>query len=100
MVIDYEINLPDYIAKCINKDKPELHCNGQCILMQKIKEKEKRENKKNMLVYEYNSLYRHMEPTVLLPYQPNFETNTKEFCEYMNAYSFRFKNTLFRPPIV
>lgn len=29
----------EYFAKvlCINQDKPELQCNGQCILMQKLK---------------------------------------------------------------
>src|SRR5699024_7192955 len=37
--VDFKIH-QDYIAEvlCINRDKPELHCNGKCILMQKIKE--------------------------------------------------------------
>lgn len=36
--IDFKLN-QDYIAKvlCINRDKPELQCNGHCILMEKIK---------------------------------------------------------------
>lgn len=37
--IDFKLN-QDYIARvlCINRDKPELHCEGNCILMQKIKD--------------------------------------------------------------
>lgn len=37
-LIEYYFN-QDFFANvlCINKDKPELACNGQCILMQKLK---------------------------------------------------------------
>jgi hypothetical protein len=37
-LIEYYAN-KDFFATvlCINKDKPELKCNGQCILMQKLK---------------------------------------------------------------
>ena len=37
-LIEYYAN-QDFFANvlCINKDKPELACNGQCILMQKLK---------------------------------------------------------------
>src|SRR5690606_23127285 len=36
--IDFKLN-QDYISKvlCINRDKPQLDCDGQCILMQKMK---------------------------------------------------------------
>ncbi|WP_367754905.1 hypothetical protein [Flavobacterium sp. WC2430] len=36
-VIDYIVNY-DYISTvlCVNKDKPELHCNGKCQLMKEL----------------------------------------------------------------
>lgn len=36
--IDFKLN-EDYIAKvlCINREKPQVDCNGQCVLMQKMK---------------------------------------------------------------
>ncbi len=36
--VDFKMQ-QDYIAKvlCINKDQPEMHCNGQCVLMKKLK---------------------------------------------------------------
>ncbi|ELR71084.1 hypothetical protein C900_03048 [Fulvivirga imtechensis AK7] len=42
--IDFKIN-QDYIARvlCINRDKPELNCNGHCILMQKLKKTQETE---------------------------------------------------------
>lgn len=35
-LIDYYIKLDEYKAKCVNKARPSLHCNGKCILMQKL----------------------------------------------------------------
>ncbi len=34
----YEVNRTSIVANlCINRDKPELHCNGKCILAQKLR---------------------------------------------------------------
>lgn len=42
----FELNRK-YIAAefCINKDKPELHCNGKCFLMKKLKQAQDKEQK-------------------------------------------------------
>lgn len=50
--VEYAINA-DYIAEflCINKDKPELECHGQCHLtkeLKKVQDEEKQASKKNM----------------------------------------------------
>ncbi|MDZ7880768.1 MAG: hypothetical protein U5L45_24040 [Saprospiraceae bacterium] len=46
IVFSFKIN-QDYIAKvlCINRDKPEKHCDGQCVLMQRVKAEEEQEKK-------------------------------------------------------
>ena len=36
-LIEYYTKLDAYLEQCINKNRPALQCNGQCILMQKIK---------------------------------------------------------------
>jgi hypothetical protein len=43
-----------YIAKefCVNKNRPELHCNGQCYLKKKLKQAEEKEQKQNLKVQE------------------------------------------------
>lgn len=42
-----------YIAStlCVNRDKPEMHCNGKCVLMQRLKlvEEESRQNEERPL---------------------------------------------------
>lgn len=44
VVMAFNINR-DYIAKnlCENRYRPKMHCNGNCVLMKKLKEKEKEE---------------------------------------------------------
>ena len=99
MAVEYQIHLPEYLAKCTNKDRPQLHCNGQCVLMKKIKEKEKEEAKKNLVVYEYSSLYVHNGHTVLTMHQPKEEINQGHFSRYLIDYRFNYNTTVFRPPI-
>jgi len=36
-LVEYYLKMEIYLEKCANKKRPELHCNGQCILMQKMK---------------------------------------------------------------
>jgi hypothetical protein len=42
----FEIN-KQYIATelCVNRDKPEMHCNGKCYLMKKLKQAQEKEQK-------------------------------------------------------
>lgn len=44
VVAGFEMN-KSYIAStlCINKDKPQLHCNGKCYLMKKLKQAQDKE---------------------------------------------------------
>src|SRR5690606_6824622 len=99
MAVEYQIHLPEYLAKCINKDRPQLHCNGQCVLMKKIEEKEKEETKKNIVVYEYSSLYVHKENTIYTLYQPNEEAHQSHFSPYLIDYTFNYNTPIFHPPI-
>jgi hypothetical protein len=43
VIADYFANYSNYQKNCINKYRPQLHCNGKCILMQKLKQQEKNE---------------------------------------------------------
>ena len=99
MTLEYEIHLPDYIAKCINSDRPELHCNGQCILMQKIREEEKKETQKNLIVYAYSALYLHKDVVVFTPFQIEDAVSVDHFSPYLATYRFNHDSSVFRPPI-
>ena len=99
MTVEYQIHLPEYIAKCINKDRPQLHCNGQCVLMKKIEEKEEKDAQKSLVVYVYNALYVHSGYIALTLHQPHEETSQSHFSPYLIDYRFNYNTTVFRPPI-
>ncbi|MGM1431130.1 hypothetical protein ACS126_17885 [Sphingobacterium lactis] len=99
MTFDYQIHLPDYIAQCINTARPELHCNGQCVLMKKIREQEKEESQKNFLVYAYSAYYMHTEYVLLKLQAPISDSIHNPFSAYVNAYTFTYDAAVFRPPI-
>lgn len=44
-VADYYVNTAKYAKNCVNKARPQLHCNGQCQLMKKLKALEEKEKK-------------------------------------------------------
>jgi hypothetical protein len=41
--LDYYFNQADYAKNCVNKKRPKMHCNGQCQVMKKIQEEEKKD---------------------------------------------------------
>lgn len=45
IVTDYYADRAAYLANCENKSRPQLNCNGQCILMKKLQKQESREQK-------------------------------------------------------
>ena len=47
-MVDYQLN-KDYISRylCENRNRPMLHCNGQCVLMKKLKQQEKQDQRTN-----------------------------------------------------
>src|SRR5690554_6194696 len=99
MTMEYQIHLPEYLSKCVNKDKPQLQCNGQCVFMKKIQEKEQKEAKRNLVAYEYSALYVHNEYAVFTMYQPKEECYELSSLPYLINYRFEYNTTIFRPPV-
>ena len=99
-LVEYAINY-DYIAKvlCINKDKPEMQCNGKCQLMKKL-EKQQEEDYKSIriLIEEYPIGF-----VDVLDISSDLNTelqHKKGNFSHKNDYSFLFLNAVFHPPAV
>lgn len=101
ILIDFKVN-QDFIAKvlCINKDKPELQCNGKCHLASQIKDQEEKENQgtssetniKTEVIY--FSMY-----SAELPSQEEQPVLSKEESPFYNCLrSSDFLDRLLRPP--
>lgn len=42
--IGYLVQQKEYMKQCVNRYRPQLHCDGKCLLMKKIEAQEKKEN--------------------------------------------------------
>jgi hypothetical protein len=43
VVADYWLKTGYYAARCVNKSRPELHCNGKCQMMKNLRAEEKKD---------------------------------------------------------
>jgi hypothetical protein len=105
-VVSFELNR-SYIAEslCVNRNRPELNCNGQCVLMKNLKAKIRHADEqekqtlqqlldetltlfypKNILITLDNQDFKHLKNNVLIPKQKN-----EIACFFVSA--------LLRPPI-
>lgn len=103
-VLEYVVNY-EYIANelCVNKDKPELKCNGKCHLkkeLAKVSEEEKpqSQDKKNQtseieVLYLYYVADYNFSPTFC------FSQNNINFY-YLNLYKGVCTNSTFHPPVL
>ena len=91
----------DYIAEflCVNRDRPELKCEGKCYLMQQLAQqhKEKRQNLPPIAMEEYPIGF-----VELLTIACPGPTNSPEpfFTRYRNDYRYLFSYSDFHPPAI
>ncbi|MDO6738606.1 hypothetical protein [Wenyingzhuangia sp. 2_MG-2023] len=100
-VFEY-ITCYNYIVNelCVNKDKPELECNGKCYLMKELSkasesEKNKGETSKKRM-YEFHLLFLHkMDDSLSKCY---LNTSNSNIFEYSNLYTYLITFFHFHPP--
>jgi hypothetical protein len=95
---NYLVN-QDYIAEflCINKDKPELECNGKCYLAEQLK-KASEEKEKNLPAIVLEDYPIGIVLFVSFKTTETIETPENRNFHYTNEYSFTYQNSVFHPP--
>jgi hypothetical protein len=97
---DYFLN-KSYIAQvlCINKEKPQKHCNGKCYLARQLKEQQKQDQqaavaKKAKMEVQWCSL----SASIHLNTLPEEKVNVYPLANLFQL--FTFPHSVFRPPTV
>jgi hypothetical protein len=96
----FELNR-DYISQvlCVNRAKPQLHCNGKCYLTKKLKESEKQQQTptgglQGKFEYFFQPIYSLVVPPSSLKAVRTLQT------PYQNTYSLITASGIFHPPSV
>lgn len=98
IVADYLLNT-ELITKvfCVNKDKPQLHCNGQCHLAKQLKKDEEQKSanfeKNNEII-----LFLQSNTHKIVNVELDLHLSIKDIFNYSEPSAFEYDNTVFRPP--
>lgn len=99
IVADYYINTTSFAVNCENKNKPQLHCNGQC---QMVKQLEKEDN--NSKPFSNTSKEKNeLQVFCLVDSQTNILPSVAVSAFQNNSFQFAMQQcirTLFHPPSV
>lgn len=100
-VVEYVV-LYDYIKNelCVNKDKPDLGCNGKCHLKKELAHASDTKTEKNKVNFASAELqvmyYQALDAVQAVFFNPYRIKNDKAIA---NLYTYSFVNLLFRPPV-
>jgi hypothetical protein len=84
---------------CVNKDKPELKCNGKCHL-KKVVQSQDQGQKTPESIINFKELTLFSAPVETLLFQQKEYIKQKNITNYTNLYSFHKTNDCFHPPRV
>jgi hypothetical protein len=107
--VHYEFNKADIIARyCENKDRPELHCNGQCYLAKQLQKadaalqakEQEQQNHLDLGAKIFSEQFYLSNEAQFLALQPQFVQAQKETLSKANFYSFSILQNCFHPPCI
>ncbi len=103
LFVSFKLN-QQYIATelCINRDRPELQCNGQCVLMKKMKELEKREHEQQqeMIKQLAEIIYLQTPQLAQLNTIPTYNIKQSFLIAYTQGRPTNYHTSLLKPPKV
>jgi len=97
--VEYVLN-QDYIAEflCINKEKPELQCNGNCHLVKEIEKQQESNPLTSLRVSLENYPIGFVNILKISLYDSLIVSSKNQNLHYQNLYCFRYNYTAFQPP--
>lgn len=95
-LVDYYVNTDYYKSLCVNKEMPQLNCDGKCVLAQKIKKQASAKNE-SILIIPISSEY--ISNVMIVSFQKVDTPESPKLSQYINRYSHLFEWDIFKPPI-
>ncbi len=98
MYVYYSLDREGFIEQlCENKDKPELNCDGKCMLAQMLRVQAEDEEPMPVIGWEEVLVFFMDLPSYNVP--NNIEESNSTFY-YSDFYSYHFSDTLIKPPMI
>jgi hypothetical protein len=98
IVLDYYSNQRAYAVLCENRNKPQLHCNGKCQMMKKLKAEEKNDaNSRDSKLMGFDDVVSSRSFFAELP-DKRFQLLSRRYPEFSSPLSAGQMLRIFRPP--
>lgn len=101
-MMDYVVNY-DYISKvvCMNKTKPELHCNGKCYLTKELSKTSQDDSSNSSKTKQTQKVIDLYIPVMIAKIQKEYRKSQLTITSaYQKNYAFLFLKYIFKPPII
>ena len=97
--VEYILN-QDYIAEflCINKDKPQLQCNGKCHLVKEIEKQQESDPLTSLGISLENYPIGFVDILQISPFQSFISSTENQNTFHQNLYFFSYNYSAFQPP--
>jgi hypothetical protein len=100
IVISYYANTTAYSKDCINRFRPQMHCEGKCIMMKKMMEAEKKDQQAPQLKFEIKNDVFTSDNIAALPVDFCSMTKGNKYAINSGKSSCGFIQSIFHPPTV
>ncbi|HEY0298923.1 MAG TPA: hypothetical protein VGB84_06860 [Arachidicoccus sp.] len=103
VIFNFYANRSEIALKyCVNKDKPMMHCNGNCFLGKLLKKEQQRENALNDELSKIEvAICKHYFPEIpSVDYNINLTLSPEYFLRNSHLWQLLLTNRLFKPPLV
>ena len=98
IVLNYYANTTSYSKDCVNKFRPQMHCEGKCVMMKKMIEAEKKDQQAPQLKLDMkNGVYTSNNIGNLVA-DPVLQDQPKYFTVRSSKSSSGFLQSIFHPP--
>lgn len=98
-ILEYCFNYNYIVTElCVNKDKPQLHCNGKCYLMKQLKKQSTNNSSKKAQSIQLENYPIGFIEIAEIAQPPHFYFNQKPNYSYLNNYAYLRENIPFQPP--
>lgn len=99
IILSYFTNKAVFAINCENKFRPEMNCNGKCVLMKKLQAEEQKQAKNPELKLE-NKVDVFQAPAIDLPHVMETPILLQHHIVSCTEYSFNWHDDFFHPPAV
>lgn len=100
VMCDYWLRTESYAALCVNKDKPEMHCEGHCQMAKKMQEENNNDQNNPQTQIEISLVYFVTDfpsPEITAPVLTDEE---KTFPVFQEPVTYQQPKGIFRPPAI